>query len=92
MEIGLDLGFALDEGELVQRAVRQDALEQIHLDAVDAAHVAEVVDGLPDAELQKAQGLPHEPGLHHFLPWQQNNEQLLLGNSIGRRRMNQGHG
>jgi hypothetical protein len=57
-----DLGAVLDAGELLQRAVRQDALEQLHLDAVDAAHVAEVVDELLDAHVQQAPRLP--PGLH----------------------------
>jgi len=62
----IHLGVLLDFGEMLQRAVRQDALEQIHLDAVDALDVAEVVDGLPDAELQKAHGLP-PPELHPSL-------------------------
>jgi hypothetical protein len=37
--------------------VRKDALEQLCLDAVDAADVPEVVDDRPDAELHKAQRL-----------------------------------
>ena len=52
------LGEALYAGDLLQRAVRQDALEQFNLDAVDAANVPEVVDDRPDAELHQAQRLP----------------------------------
>jgi hypothetical protein len=51
------LGTILDAGELLLRAVRKDALEQLRLDAVDAADVPQVVDDRPDAELHQAQRL-----------------------------------
>lgn len=60
----IHLCAVLDTGELLQRAVRQDALEQLRLDAVDVAHVAEVVDDLLDAEVHQAPRLP--PRLHRL--------------------------
>lgn len=54
------LGTALDTGQLLLRAVRQDALEKLHLNAIDAANVPEVVDDRPEAELHQAQSLPSE--------------------------------